>query len=130
MTSDTKMPAPCDRHLFFAFSAFTGDQSAFDAWYDEEHIPQVLRAPGTAGAERFVIADTKPVPGTNPLDLGHVALYELDGSPGPFREEVKRLLISGEMVLPDFIRLPLAAMFLRPVSPYVRANGSRQENAR
>ena len=130
MTSDAKIPTPDDRHLFLAFSTFTGDRSTFNTWYDEEHIPQVISAPGMVGAQRFVIADTKPLPGTDPLDFGHAALYELEGSPGPFREEVKRLLISGEMVLPDFIRPPLAAMFLRPVSPYVRANGSRQENAR
>lgn len=105
-----------NRHLFFAFSTFTGERSTFDRWYDEEHIPQVMGAPGMVGAQRFVIAETKPLPGVEPLDLGHLALYELDGSPGPFREEVKRLLMSGEMVLPGFMVQPFTALFLKPVS--------------
>lgn len=116
MTSDAKIPAPDDRHLFFAFSTFTGERPAFDAWYDEEHIPQVLGAPGLVGAQRFVVADTKPLPGTDPLDFGHLAFYELAGSPGPFREEVKRLLVEREMVLPDFMVQPFTALFLKPVS--------------
>lgn len=116
MTSDAKIPAPDDRHLFFAFSTFTGERPAFDAWYDGEHIPQVLGAPGLVAAQRFVIADTKPLPGTDPLDLGHLAFYELAGAPGPFREAVKRLLIQREMVLPEFMVQPFRALFLKPVS--------------
>jgi len=116
MTSAAKIRTPDDRHLFFAFSTFTGERSTFNTWYDTEHIPQILSAPGLIGAQRFVIADTKPLPGTDPLDLGHAAFYELEGSPGPFREEVKRLLMSGEMVLPDFMVQPFTALFLKPVS--------------
>lgn len=124
MTADSPVPVPGDRHLFFAFSTFTGERAVFDRWYDEEHIPQVLGAPGLVGAQRFVIADTKPLPGTDPLDLGHLAYYELDGSPGPFRAEVKRLLMEREMVLPDFMVQPFTALFLKPVSPPFYPEGS------
>ncbi|WP_435581565.1 hypothetical protein [Amycolatopsis thermoflava] len=110
------VPAFDDRNLFFAFSTFTGERATFDKWYDEEHIPQVMDSPGMVGAQRFVVADTKPLPGTEPVDFGHAALYELDGSPARFREEVKRMLMSGEMVLPDFMVQPFTALFLRPVS--------------
>jgi hypothetical protein len=116
-------PAPDDHHLFLAFSTFTGERAAFDAWYDEEHVPQVLGAPGMLGAQRFVIAETKPLPGSAAIDLGHLALYDLEGDPGPFREEVKRLLMSGEMQLPDFMVQPFKALFLRPVGPPFHSAG-------
>jgi hypothetical protein len=105
-----------DRHLFVAFSTFTGDPAPFDTWYDEEHIAQILSAPGMIGAQRFVLADTKPLPGSESLDLGHLALYDIDGDPKPFRAEVKRQLMSGEMVLPDFLVPPFKTLILKPVS--------------
>ena len=110
------IPAFDDRTLFFAFSTFTGERSAFDKWYDEEHIPQVMDTTGMVGAQRFVVADTKPLAGTEPIDFGHAALYELDGSPAGFRDEVKRMLMSGDMALPDFMVQPFTALFLEPVS--------------
>jgi hypothetical protein len=116
MTSVAKIRTPDDRHLFFAFSTFTGERSTLDRWYDEEHIPQILGVPGLVAAQRFVIADTKPLPGTDPLDFGHAAFCELEGSPRPFREEMKRLLMAGELVLPGFMVQPLTALFLKPVS--------------
>jgi hypothetical protein len=116
MTGDNVIPTPKDRHLFFAFSTFTGERKVLDRWYDEEHIPQILSAQGLIGAQRFVIADTKPLPGTNAIDYGHAAFCEIEGSPEAFRGEIKRMLMSGEMVLPDCMIQPLTAMFYRPVS--------------
>lgn len=113
-----------DRHLFFAFSRHTGDDETFARWYDEEHIPQIMEAPGFRRAQRFEAAATKPLPGVAIPDLGHLALYETEGDLGPFREEVKRMLISGEMVIPDFMVSPFATMFLRPVSGYHDAAGA------
>ena len=104
------------RHLFLAFSTFSGDRPTFEAWYDDEHIPAILSAEGMAGAQRFDIADTKPLPGVNSLDYGHLALYEIDGNPRPFREEVKRQLMSGEMEIPDFMNPPFTTLILAPVS--------------
>ncbi|HZZ52196.1 MAG TPA: hypothetical protein VFE65_35315 [Pseudonocardia sp.] len=110
------VPAPKDRSLFFAFSTYTTDYDTFARWYDEEHIPQVMGTPGMVGAQRFLIADTKPLPGSNSLDYGHLALYEMEGSPQTFREDVKRKLMSQEMVLPDFMVQPFKALFVQSVS--------------
>jgi hypothetical protein len=123
------LPTPRDRNLFFAWSTYTTDYGTFAKWYDEEHIPQVMDAPGMVGAQRFVIADTKPLPGVNALDFGHLALYELEGPPAAFREEVKRKLISQEMVLPGYMVQPFTGLFLKPVSePFYAASFGRAEN--
>jgi hypothetical protein len=113
-----------DRHLFFAWSRHTGDDETFARWYDQEHIPQIMSAPGVLRAERFEVADVKPLPGIEALDLGHLAIYETAGDLEGFREEVKRQLVSAEMVIPDFMISPFATMFLRPVSPFHLAQGS------
>ncbi|MBC3191722.1 hypothetical protein H7X46_11680 [Pseudonocardia sp. C8] len=114
--SHHKVPTPKDRNLFFAWSTYTTDYDTYARWYDEEHIPQVMDAPGMVGAQRFLIADTKPLPGVESLDFGHLAMYELDGSAQGFRDEVKRNLMSQEMVLPDFMEQPFRALFLSAVS--------------
>jgi hypothetical protein len=110
------VPTPKDRSLFFAFSTYTTDYATFARWYDEEHIPQVMDTPGVVGAQRFVIAETKPLPGSKALDFGHLALYEMEGSPQAFREDVKQKLMSREMVLPEFMVQPFKALFVDSVS--------------
>jgi hypothetical protein len=115
-TSSTEGTLPSGRHLFLAFSTYTGDRSTFGSWYDEVHIPQILSAQGMRGAQRFELAATKPLPGVRSLDYGHLALYEIDGDPLPFREEVKRLLLSGEMEIPQFMNPPFKTLILKPVS--------------
>jgi hypothetical protein len=123
------VPTPRDRNLFFAWSTYTTDYRTFAEWYDEEHIPQVMDAPGMVGAQRFVIADTKPLPGVHSLDFGHLALYELEGPPAGFRDEVKRKLISQEMVLPGYMVQPFTGLFVKPVSqPFYATSFSRTEN--
>jgi hypothetical protein len=113
---------PEDRHLFMAFSRYTGDEDTFNKWYDEVHVPQVLSAPGLVRAQRFVTSGVKPLPGVETPDLGHLALYEMEGDPTPFRNEVKRLLMSGEMVIPDFMIQPFTTMIMKPVSPPAQAS--------
>lgn len=116
MTQRTDKPRQAERHLFLAYSTYTSDRATFDAWYDEEHLPQVMDTPGMVGAQRFVRDDTTPLPGVNAIDWGHLAMYELDRQPTEFRDEVKRMLMSGDMVLPDFMVQPFKALFLKPVS--------------
>jgi hypothetical protein len=116
MSADTVTTRNDNRHLFFAYSTYTSDRATFDKWYDEEHIPQIMCSEGVVGAQRFVLDDTKPLPGVKQIDWGHLAMYELDREPVAFREDVKRMLMSGEMVLPEFMVQPFKALFLKPVS--------------
>ncbi|MGW0058043.1 hypothetical protein [Nocardia nova] len=123
------VPNPSDRNLFFAWSTYTTDYDTYAKWYDEEHIPQVMAAPGMLGAQRFLIADTKPLPGSASVDFGHLALYEMEGSAQGFREEVKRKLISQEMVLPDYMVQPFKALFAKSVSkPQLSEQFARTES--
>jgi hypothetical protein len=116
MSSEDVDTTQGERHRFLAYSTYTSDRATYDAWYDREHIPQVMDTTGMVGAQRFVLAGTKPLPGVKPIDWGHLAMYELDREPTEFREQVKRMLMSGDMVLPEYMVQPFKAMFLKPVS--------------
>jgi hypothetical protein len=116
MTDDRLPDTVGDRHLFMAWSTHTTDWDTYGTWYDREHIPQVMDTTGMVGAQRFVLDETKPLPGVKKLDWGHLAMYELEQDPDTFREEVKKMLMSGEMVLPDYMVQPFKALFLRPIS--------------
>src|SRR3954451_12544704 len=127
MSSIGDFSFPDSRSLFLAWCTFTGPRETFDSWYDEEHIPQILGAPGMVGAQRFVLDDAPPVPGTTPVDYGHLALYEINGDPSGFREEVKRQLVSQEMVIPDFMTPPFTTLILKPVSEPVTGGADEED---
>lgn len=110
-----------DRHLWLVFSRRPADGTEFDRWYDTEHIPDFLAAPGVIRAQRFITDNVAPLPNTVAPDLGHLALYEIHGDPTAARNYVKDKLISGAMVLPDYMRQRFPAMFLRPVGQFQRS---------
>jgi hypothetical protein len=54
---------------------FAGQDETFNQWYDDTHIPDVLRLPGFVAAQRFKLADTSPPQG---FSHRYLALYEVD----------------------------------------------------
>ena len=55
----------------------SGEEAAFNAWYDRSHVPNLLQIPGYASAARFQLIDH---PALAHLGMGpkYLALYELD----------------------------------------------------
>jgi hypothetical protein len=80
-------------------------ETAFNAWYDTEHIPALARVPGVLSARRFRIA-----PGGN--GPKYVALYHLDSPAVVDGTEWKQA--SGSTPMPERIR-PLISDRLRLV---------------
>lgn len=55
------------------------EAEAWSAWYDDVHLPDLLRGgDGPWVATRFELAE-KPVPGMPGIGFSHVTLYELEG---------------------------------------------------
>ncbi|MGH1561575.1 hypothetical protein [Mumia sp. DW29H23] len=55
-----------------------GREDEFNAWYSNEHVPEILAVPGFVGARRYVALE-------DPADAGdpgfrYVAIYEIEGS--------------------------------------------------
>jgi hypothetical protein len=107
----------CRRHAMLIWSKRPQPPQEYDTWYDEVHIQDFLAAPGVLRAQRFIPAEVSTLEGAAVPDLGHLALYEVDGDLGEVREEIKAQLIDGRMTLPSFMPPPFDAMFLSPVGP-------------
>ncbi len=64
-----------DRVLFIVMTNCTpGDDDAFNAWYNDRHIPDVLDVPGFVAAQRFRFIDP---PNFKPAPYQYLALYEI-----------------------------------------------------
>ena len=61
------------KHVFVVFSEPTAGQEAeYNTWYDNQHLPDVLKVPGMRSARRFKM---RGEPGSPPK---YLALYEID----------------------------------------------------
>lgn len=57
------------------------EEKRFNEWYDEEHLPALLKVPGVLGAYRYVSLEGEPK---------YVAVYELERADVPSGEAWKR----------------------------------------
>lgn len=62
------------------FDVPPGGEDEFDAWYDTEHIPLLMRAPDWLLVRRFSVAARAPFPATR-LSLHYIAREEALASP-------------------------------------------------
>jgi len=110
-----------DRNLMLIWSTRPEDPGEYDTWYDNVHIADFLAVPEVVRAQRFIPVEGACLPAADTPELGHLALYEVDGDLSPVRDEIKRQLMSGEMVLPAYMPPPFDALFLSPTSAYLTA---------
>lgn len=62
------------RHVFVVMTRPTAGQDAeFNRWYDEQHVPDVLRVPGFVGCRRFSLGV-----GQDPNAFSYLALYDME----------------------------------------------------
>jgi len=68
-------------------NSLPGEEAEFERWYDEQHLPDVLRVPGIVSAQRYRAA--AGLQGNSPWKF--LTLYELDTeTPGAVLEELGR----------------------------------------
>jgi len=86
---------PADFLLVTSSDVVPGKEAAFDEWYNETHIPEILECPGFLGASRYECTDGEPM---------FLALYELDRPDALETPEMKRVHGWGPMTphLRDF----------------------------
>ena len=53
-----------------------GREDEYNHWYDNAHVPDLLRIPGVISAQRFRIATVQRSPG--PFDFDYLAIYTFD----------------------------------------------------
>jgi hypothetical protein len=62
------------QYFFVVFTdAVPGKEAEFNAWYDAQHLADVLRVPGFVAAQRFKLAQPQ-----SDLPARYLALYEIE----------------------------------------------------
>ncbi|MFK7897342.1 MAG: hypothetical protein AB8G23_16000 [Myxococcota bacterium] len=69
-----------ERGLMMVFSNPTSaeDAEAFNQWYDEVHLGEVLSVPGVVAASRYELADAQMMPGEDGFGRRFLAIYEIE----------------------------------------------------
>ena len=66
-----------EKHLFVGFTnPVEGQEDAFNAWYSDVHLKDVLKVPGIVGAQRFSLSDVQR--DQPPFPWRYLALYEIE----------------------------------------------------
>lgn len=65
------------KHVLVVLSNATdGQDDAFNTWYTNTHLKDVLKVPGYTAAQRFALSDAQLGPGDVPY--AYLALYEVE----------------------------------------------------
>ena len=116
-------------NLLVYTNAMPGQDEAFNDWYDNTHLPQILALPMVVSAQRFRLSPTG-VDGTEegslvhtsaPLPHTYLAVYEVTGDPTVAVETITRGCIDGSIELHEaFDVAGTLSIKAQPLSP-VRA---------
>jgi hypothetical protein len=68
---------------------------AFNAWYDEQHIPEILKVPGFVSARRLKSANAD----------SFIAVYEIEGELADAQAALREAQLSGAMSAPSGVQL-------------------------
>ena len=88
-----------------------GKDGAFNRWYDEQHLGDVLDVPGIVAARRYDLAPTDvPEDQDLPAEIAppahrYLAIYEVDGDPDAVMNEMISRVGTGNVSLSDALEL-------------------------
>ena len=115
-----------DRMLLVFTNAVEGQDDAFNAWYDTQHLSDILAVPGIVAAQRYELAPLAIPEGVDaPADAAapahrYLAVYELDRDPDDVMKDFVSLMGTDRMQLSESFDLSTAA-----VAPWT-ARGARR----
>lgn len=61
-------------------NAVEGRDDEYNAWYDHQHLQDILSLPGFISGSRYVVDDGAGLSETVP-EFRHMAVYEIEGAP-------------------------------------------------
>jgi hypothetical protein len=97
--------------MFVFSNAVDGKDDAFNKWYDDDHVGDVLDVPGVVAARRYDLAPMKLPEGDDlpahlpPPPHRYLAVYELDRAPDEVMSDFLDRVGSGNMQLSDTMDL-------------------------
>ena len=109
--------------LAFTEPADSADDDAYNAWYDDKHLHDVVNVPGVVAATRYKLAKgIELLPGALEVPQRYLAIYELEADTeeglGKFAEELKAALTDGRADIHVSMDMTtLGAAFALPIGP-------------
>lgn len=97
--------------MFVFSNAVDGKDDAFNKWYDEQHVGDVLDVEGVVAAQRYDLAPMKLPEGDDlpaqlpPPPHRYLAVYELDRDPDEVMRGFLERVGAGKMQLSDTLDL-------------------------
>lgn len=82
------------------------DEKTFMKWYDEDHIPEILRTSGVSSARRFKSVDTT-------VDKPYLSMYAMNDLSFVLGEEFKNISVHSDILPGSGICYDLAEFQLR-----------------
>ena len=97
-----------------------GNDTEYNRWYNEQHIPDVLNVPGFVAAQRFKLADSET---GDKHPHRYLALYEIETNDlAATLKELQSRAGTADMVMSDAIDLKgVGAHMFTPVAEKVQA---------
>ncbi|MDM0084710.1 hypothetical protein QTI17_29335 [Variovorax sp. J31P179] len=111
------------RHLMCVMTSPTaGKEQEFQRWYNDQHVPDVMRLPGVLTGQRFRLSSVQHK--APPFAQNYVALYDIESDDlEGFNAEIARRFGTPEMPMSDALALPVVRFLLDPDSPLLRTDG-------
>lgn len=95
--------------LIALLNAVEGQESAFNRWYTDEHLPEVVRLPGIVSAQRYALPESL----VGQLPHRYATIYEVDGSAAAAMQQLYVAEFSSQSDTLD-----LSTMLMSPFAPF------------
>lgn len=107
--------------LYFVLgNAREGQEDAYNEWYDNVHLPEVLAMPGVLSAQRFSLM-TPEFAKSFPAKHKYLAIYEFEGDADEVMAGIRDAAQSGQMVMHEGLELETVEMsFWEARGPKIR----------
>lgn len=99
-----------DKHLICVYSnALEGREEEYGTWYDDVHIPDVLKVDGVLTGHRYQLTHIAKEGAAPPVHQ-FLAVYELEGDPDEIVAELRRRSNTPDMPVSDSFDKKAASM--------------------
>jgi hypothetical protein len=112
------------KHVLVVLSnAQEGTDEAFNRWYTDTHLGDVLSLPGYTAAQRFKLSDAQLAEGE--LPYRYLALYEVEAEDAQAACDALRSGAATMVIDPSLDRDRTVAWFFTPIAERVIASGTK-----
>ncbi|QKT08817.1 hypothetical protein HUN08_17595 [Gordonia sp. X0973] len=106
--------------MLFTYVVFTNpttpeDEDEFNRWYDDQHIPDLLRILGIESAQRFRLTEQQR--GAGPYPYKYLCLYHCDATePNVITNAIQERYNTAEMPISETLHADRWANYFEPLS--------------